>query len=254
MAFERISAETCLIFRRQLHYNESLFVFLPGRYYETNLGKRREIPHKIFMPISRIEIGKIMREVLRALGLDYEHNRLDRSFYIRINFRNIKARFVKYFTRENACFTKTYGSSYDYRSIMHFSNNEYAKRFRKTIRPRDPSIESLMGKSQYPTFYDMKLINKKYCSFPMIQHPHCLFNGYQHPRMPHTCKCLPFLSGNQCETLIHNPQHCNPGNFYFAGRMERQSILRVGGKCVYFLRTSEGRRIILKLKFHVPIN
>uniref|UniRef100_A0AAF5D8W4 Metalloendopeptidase n=1 Tax=Strongyloides stercoralis TaxID=6248 RepID=A0AAF5D8W4_STRER len=252
VALARISAETCLIFLLQRNIRDSLFVFLPGRFYETNLGKRREIPHKIFMPNCRIDIGKVTREVLRALGLDYEHNRSDRDLYVRVFFSNIKSGFTKYFDMEHASITITYGCTYDFRSIMHFSNDEYARRFRKTIRPRDPSMESSMGRSQYPTFYDMKLINKKYCSFPMIQHPHCLFNGYQHPRTPHVCKCLPFLSGNQCGTLIHNPQHCNPGNFYFAGRMERQSILRVGGKCVYFLRSSPGRKIKLKLEFHTP--
>ncbi|CEF70339.1 Astacin-like metalloendopeptidase [Strongyloides ratti] len=248
-ALSRISKETCLIFRYKLQKNKALFIYLPGKYYETNLGRRREIPHKIFIPLFPHNIGKVMRETMRALGVDYEHNRFDRIYHIKINKENIQPYFLKFYTLENAFISTNYDTNYDHRSIMHFSQYEYTKTLQKVIISKDHLMQHLMGKSRYLTFNDAKLLNKKYCSFPFINHLPCFFKGYQDPRVPTRCKCLPFLTGNQCEIIRPNDPQCTQRIIFSVVERQQNIIVRVGGKCSFYFQTEVGSRIIMNLKF-----
>ncbi|CEF70322.2 Astacin-like metalloendopeptidase [Strongyloides ratti] len=249
VALSRISKETCFFFRYETRYKNSLFVYLPGKYYETNLGRGREIPHKIFVPKYLQDIGKVIRETMRALGIEYEHNRPDRNMFVVIFFDSIKPDFLEYFKKKSFDETRTYGIEYNYRSIMHFSPHEYSKRFRKALFSKDRLMESSIGLSKYLTFGDAKLLNKKYCSFPQIFYPNCFNRGYQHPRSPNTCKCLPFFIGNRCEGIMQNGHSCSQNNFYTVRPQESITYLNVGGKCFYLIRSNSGKKIKIKIKF-----
>ncbi|CEF61348.1 Astacin-like metalloendopeptidase [Strongyloides ratti] len=249
VALNRIAKETCLRFKRVIDYRQSLFAYIPGKFFETNLGKRNEIPHKIFVSIYVRDAGKIIRETMRALGVDYEHNRIDRNKYITISRRQIMSNYLKYFDLRFERMTNIYGLPYDYRSIMHFSINEYAKSRNSVMRARDKLMELQMGKSKYLTFCDAKLLNKKYCHYPYIPHPFCLYGGYQDPRNPTRCKCLPFLIGNQCQIPLPNSMLCTQENMYFVAENVVTRNLFIARKCSFFLQADSRKKISLRLKF-----
>uniref|UniRef100_A0A0K0E2B3 Metalloendopeptidase n=2 Tax=Strongyloides stercoralis TaxID=6248 RepID=A0A0K0E2B3_STRER len=249
VALYRISRETCLTFKHVINYRKALFVYLPGKNYETNLGKGREIPHKIFVSIFYKDIGKIIRETMYSLGVDYEHNRWDRDFFITIYNNSILPGYKKYFEKKNSTFTTTFGLHYDYRSIMHFPPKEYAKRFRMVIYSKSRFMEPFIGKSQYPTFNDAKIINKKYCSYSHIRYPDCLLHGYQHPRIPNTCKCLPFYTGDRCELTLMNDNQCTQDILFIPKQYPKTRILKVGGKCSFVFETQLQKKIKLKFEF-----
>ncbi|CEF61702.1 Astacin-like metalloendopeptidase [Strongyloides ratti] len=253
VALNRIKKETCLTFVQKQEYRQSLFAYMPGRFFETNLGKGREIPHKIFLPLNVHNIGKIIRETLRAFGVDYEHNRRDRNKYISVSSRNIHPIFRKYFDHKLQILTTTYGTEYDYRSIMHFDPYEYSKGRCKVIHSKDKLMSSFIGKSQYLTFNDAKLLNGKYCSFLRFQHPVCRNYGYQNPRNPTTCKCLPYLIGNQCENIGPNNIQCTQQNVYTAKYSVEDKQLRLGPNCAFFIKAQPKVRVAMELKFITPI-
>ncbi|CEF70338.1 Astacin-like metalloendopeptidase [Strongyloides ratti] len=248
-ALYRITKETCLMFRYKKNIKESLFIYLPGKYYETNLGRRKEIPHKIYISINFKDIGKVMRETMRALGIGYEHNRHDRNNYIMVFKNNIKPHFLKYFSKKQEMFINTYDITYDFRSIRHFSSHEYAKSSKNTIIPKEHSMELVMGTSGYLTFNDAKFLNINYCSYPHISHPKCLYYGYQDPRVPTRCKCLPFLTGNQCDLIITNDNYCTQDNLFYASKTPSNITLSVGGRCFFMIQTGLGNRIKMFMKF-----
>ncbi|CEF68602.1 Astacin-like metalloendopeptidase [Strongyloides ratti] len=252
VALSRIAKETCLTFVQTQEYRESLFSYIPGRYFETNLGKGREIPHKIFLPLRAHDIGRIIRETLRAFGIDYEHNRRDRDKYITVSPRHILSDYRKYFEKKHSTVTITYDIEYDFRSVMHFSPYEYTKKTGKVLHSKDKLMSQFIGKSQYLTFNDAKLLNNKYCSFLRIQHPVCRNKGYQNPRNPTTCKCLPFLIGNQCEHIGPNNIQCTQRNIYSAMYIISVKRLRLGPNCAYFIRSHPRLKVSMELRFLTP--
>ncbi|CEF70321.1 Astacin-like metalloendopeptidase [Strongyloides ratti] len=251
VALLRISKETCLRFEPKLHINESLFIYLPGKYYETNLGRGREIPHRIFVPQYLQDIGKVIRETMRALGIEYEHNRQDRNNFIKVYTYNIKNEYLKYFKIEHKNINITYNTDYDFRSIMHFSSHEYAKTWLlNVIYPKFNFMLSSLGVSKHLTFNDGRKLNDKYCKYKHIPYPNCLNYGYQHPTTPIRCKCLSFLTGERCENFLPNPTSCTQNFMYQAINAPRKTILRVGGKCFFILKANEGKVIRLRLNFY----
>uniref|UniRef100_A0A0K0F3L8 Metalloendopeptidase n=1 Tax=Strongyloides venezuelensis TaxID=75913 RepID=A0A0K0F3L8_STRVS len=254
-ALLRISRETCLIFKLTTNPKKALFTYQPGLFYQTNLGRRREIPHKIYVPINKGDIGKVMRETLRALGVDYEHNRYDRDKYIDINWKNVKKEFLKYFQKNFKGSTNTYGTKYDYRSVMHFSEDEYGISGRQVIIAKNEFMQPFMGRSKHLSFYDAKLINEKYCYYPHIFLPlPCQNFGYIHPRIPSICKCPSFTQGNDCQGLITNNHFCTFHNRLFATREKSIVFPRVGGRCTFYISTSYGKKIGIRIEYHnIPI-
>uniref|UniRef100_A0A0N5BQ34 Metalloendopeptidase n=1 Tax=Strongyloides papillosus TaxID=174720 RepID=A0A0N5BQ34_STREA len=193
-----------------------------------------------------------MRETLRALGVDYEHNRYDRDQYIDINWRNIKKDFLKYFQKNFKGSTNTYGINYDYRSIMHFTEDEYGISGRQVIIAKNNFMQSFMGKSEYLTFNDARLINERYCKFPQIHHLHppCQNFGYLDPRVYTRCKCPPFVNGIDCTGLITNNHFCTVHNRLFATREKSIAFPRVGGRCTFYISTSFGKKIGIRIAYH----
>uniref|UniRef100_A0A0N5B207 Metalloendopeptidase n=1 Tax=Strongyloides papillosus TaxID=174720 RepID=A0A0N5B207_STREA len=218
-ALLRISKETCFIFKQTKNPRKALFLYQPGPFYETNLGKRREIPHRIFVP-------KGKEENLACI----------RYNYITINGYSIKRGFSKYFKKNLNRSANTYNIGYDYRSVMHFSENEYGIFGRRVITAKNKLMQNLMGKTQDLTFYDAKLVNKRYCRFPSQIHPPCHNYGYSHPKSPN-CKCPPFADGIDCTGWIINNRYCTAVNHFYAKYISNTVLLRS------FYNTRHRRRI-----------
>nr|ACO15256.1 Zinc metalloproteinase nas-12 precursor [Caligus clemensi] len=87
--------------------------------------------------------GRILHEVLHALGFYHEHSRPDRDKYIKIVSSNVKKGKINNFAKKTFD-RKVSEFSYDYDSIMHYSTLSFSKNKRKkmeTIRPLQPGIK-----------------------------------------------------------------------------------------------------------------
>ncbi|CEF68603.1 Astacin-like metalloendopeptidase [Strongyloides ratti] len=248
-ALSRIEKETCLKFTRTKDSKKTEIKYLPGRYFETIFEKNLDNPFKIYVPSNSQHIGKIIRETMHALGVEYEHNRSDRNNFISVIKRNILANYRKYFEMVKEKFNKKYSIPYDVRSIMHFASYEFAKGKHKVLNCKDKLMKESMGKSNYLTFNDARQLNEMYCSNPKIQYQSCYFHGYQNPKFPNKCKCLPFLSGNRCETFISNSKRCTKHNVHFMNRRVEVYDFIMGPNCSFIIRGTPSKRIAVDIKF-----
>uniref|UniRef100_A0A0N5BQ37 Metalloendopeptidase n=1 Tax=Strongyloides papillosus TaxID=174720 RepID=A0A0N5BQ37_STREA len=251
LALYRISMETCLKFLLTRNPKKAIFIYQPGKYHETVLGRRKVIPQRINLPMGKEEVGKTMRETLRALGFDYEHNRNDRDKFISINETFIIPEFLKYFRKNYKGSANTYGFGYDYRSLMHFKENEYGIASRIVITAHNNYMQLLMGKSERLTFNDAKLVNKVYCSnLTTVFPPRCYNYGYQHPKHKSSmCLCPPFVHGTNCQSWLSNHKFCTINNRFVATRKKTTIYPRVAGKCTFYISSSYGSKIMVKLGF-----
>ncbi|XP_040563948.1 zinc metalloproteinase nas-12 isoform X2 [Lepeophtheirus salmonis] len=87
--------------------------------------------------------GRILHEVLHALGFYHEHSRPDRDKFIEIVSSNVQKGKLQNFSKKT--FDKTVTEfTYDYNSIMHYGSLSFSKdkiRRKKTIRPLKPGIK-----------------------------------------------------------------------------------------------------------------
>ncbi|KAH8269860.1 hypothetical protein KR018_011023, partial [Drosophila ironensis] len=107
--------------------------------------------------------GVVQHETLHLLGLYHEQSRPDRDQYVKIDYKNIP---------ENAWpqfmimyHTTTYDVPYDYKSVMHYSKNAFAKDPSKpTIRALDggKAVEKDLGQTRGPSEGDWTKIRIMY--------------------------------------------------------------------------------------------
>uniref|UniRef100_A0A0K0FTU2 Metalloendopeptidase n=1 Tax=Strongyloides venezuelensis TaxID=75913 RepID=A0A0K0FTU2_STRVS len=249
-ALIRIQKETCFKFVRAPSLKHADLYFTWGAHYTTNLGKNKKTHHTIFVSIFHQDIGKTVREVLRALGIDYEHNRFDRDKYITVNKHNILPLFLPLFLTNNIFKVTTYNTEYDYRSIMHFTNTEYAIRGLRTFVVKDKLMKYSIGRTNHLSFNDAKLLNLKYCTNTVImKHTQCHNNGYPIIIPGRLCKCLPFFYGPKCQYFVLNKQHCSRINKFKAKPFFSRRTLNLGGNCYFLFETKPGYRIKLMIFF-----
>uniref|UniRef100_A0A0N5C9J8 Metalloendopeptidase n=1 Tax=Strongyloides papillosus TaxID=174720 RepID=A0A0N5C9J8_STREA len=247
-----ITKSTCLKFRRTLERQKPDLLYVRGQMYVTYLGKHSKSPHKIYVPGVFTDPSKVARETLRALGLDYEHNRPDRNKYLDVRFINIPTSLLLLFYKDSRQFVNTFGLNYDYRSIMHFSIGESCKKkkIRMRTKERDPLVESVLGKANELTFNDAKLTNMQYClSLLVVRRSKCKHFGYPLNLKPTFCLCLPYFVGELCETPRKNYGYCRTQNVFFASRKKFETILISKKDCYYFIRAGKGERIRFEIKY-----
>ncbi|XP_024880981.1 astacin-like metalloendopeptidase [Temnothorax curvispinosus] len=94
----------------------------------------------------------IIHELLHALGLDHEHNRVDRDLYVMINWTNISE--DMHYKHHNFYMRKTnytLGLPYDYDSIMHYSPYAFAKY---------PNLTTITTKAPNKSIGEAKILSK----------------------------------------------------------------------------------------------
>ncbi|XP_050321644.1 seminal metalloprotease 1-like [Bactrocera neohumeralis] len=106
--------------------------------------------------------GKIIHELLHALGFYHMQSTYDRDDYIRIAYENVEPNFVHDFTKYSKDFVEDFGEKYDYGSIMHYSPHAFSANGAKTIVPLQEIPEGLMGQREALSTADLIKLNKMY--------------------------------------------------------------------------------------------
>ncbi|KAH7712865.1 Protein NAS-30, partial [Aphelenchoides avenae] len=93
-----------------------------------------------------------------------------------------------------------------------------------TMLAKNPVYQYTMGSHDGPSFKDIALLNKRYCSsIRCPDEPKCLNGGYRDPNNCTACKCPRGLAGDDCSQLAQNTQcdlqglqllHANSTNAY----------------------------------------
>ncbi|XP_061169452.1 zinc metalloproteinase dpy-31-like [Saccostrea echinata] len=130
----------------------------------------------------------------------HEQSRPDRNSYVTILKNNIvSGKERKFLVRSGV----TYGTKYDYGSIMHYSERAFAKNGQKTIIAKQKDYEKTMGQKTGLSFNDIKAINYHYCQKRCsggLTWSKCRNGGYRNPRSCKRCKCPEEWTGTYCQS------------------------------------------------------
>lgn len=78
-------------------------------------------------------VGTAIHEMMHTLGFHHEQTRPDRDNFVRINFDNIEAGRSGNFNMDNAASTTSFGTPYDFGSVMHYTAGSFSKNGYNTI-------------------------------------------------------------------------------------------------------------------------
>ncbi|OQV17389.1 putative Zinc metalloproteinase nas-14 [Hypsibius exemplaris] len=107
--------------------------------------------------------GIIVHELGHAIGFYHEQARTDRDDYVEINLDNVGAGSAHNFWKYDASQITKSGTSYDFDSVMHYSQTEFAVDTSSwTVRPKAPNQNRPIGQRIRLSITDIREINSLY--------------------------------------------------------------------------------------------
>ncbi|CEF70657.1 Astacin-like metalloendopeptidase [Strongyloides ratti] len=242
-----IEEETCVKFTKSngpIHGEPGL-IYYYGKGCWSYVGKENDY-HFQSISIGRgcQNVGVIQHETLHALGLNHEHDRVDRDSYIKIFMENVDY-YEKYnFFKISPQDTSTYGIPYDYGSIMHYDTYAFSKNKQKTMVPIILIYEKTIGTIEKMSFDDIKMVNLHYCTGECYNSLTCYNGGYQDPKNCQKCRCVDGFAGKQCDEIPSHNSEC-PSTCYNVS--PKQESIEISGmkNCIIHLRANKGEKINL---------
>ncbi|XP_062613169.1 zinc metalloproteinase dpy-31-like [Saccostrea cucullata] len=178
------------------------------------VGKRRSGINDINLQNGCKYLGIILHEIGHALGLWHEQSRQDRDYFVSILTNNIRSGTEHNFLKRPGV---TYGTRYDYGSVMHYSDTAFAKSSGlKTIVAKQRDYSKTMGQRAGLSFNDIRAINYHYCQSRCsggLTWSRCRNGGYRNPRNCGRCKCPEGWIGQYCQ-YPKNPSTSACGSKY----------------------------------------
>ncbi|KAI6215007.1 Astacin-like metalloendopeptidase [Aphelenchoides besseyi] len=190
------------------------------------------------------DIGTILHEIGHALGLEHEHQRLDRDDYIQIDTENNRCPMgpLKKVNPINQI-----ELPYDFGSIMHYGSFQCSVYMNyKTITTKDPRYQHTIGQERSLSFLDVKHINSFYCTNTCANTKiKCFYGGYPNPRACNQCKCPSGIGGPNCLN-VEKTEGC--GDNEFEAKNYWQSLTVNGRRrCVWVITAQQNSRVRLIL-------
>ncbi|CAF2710385.1 unnamed protein product [Rotaria sp. Silwood2] len=105
-------------------------------------------------------VGTIMHELLHALGFEHEQSRPDRDAYVTIKWANIQAGMEYNFDKYDNNTVNTYGTPYDYGSLMHYSQYAFSVNGLPTIESNQANVT--LGQRSNLSVYDVQALRRFY--------------------------------------------------------------------------------------------
>uniref|UniRef100_A0A0N5C3C7 Metalloendopeptidase n=1 Tax=Strongyloides papillosus TaxID=174720 RepID=A0A0N5C3C7_STREA len=243
-----IEKETCVRFKQ-------VKTKIPGistlRYYKgpdcsSFLGKNENQPwNNISIFADCNTVGGIQHETLHALGIDHEHSRYDRDYYLRMHFNNMFPAARESFEKASYVNSTTYGLSYDYGSLMHYGTKYYTRNGKDVMVPKDRLYRETIGSLERLSFLDIKTINLHYCRSTCFNRLVCDNWSYQDPNNCR-CKCVYGYTGPLCNKFQYATNLC--GQTLFVATKMARALRKTGKKnCVYHIKAPENNRVLLKI-------
>ncbi|XP_055851143.1 zinc metalloproteinase nas-4 [Episyrphus balteatus] len=160
--FEKRNNSTAINGQRVVLYTTS------GKHCGTRVGYQT-IPstvHNVYLsPLCLTIPGAVQHETMHVMGIFHEQSRFDRDEYIDIDWTNIHVKNYHNFIKVPVEYAKPYDVTYDYGSIMHYSEYAFAKDPRKKsikVRPGKVNPYSRLGQLKKPSDGDIQKINRMY--------------------------------------------------------------------------------------------
>lgn len=104
--------------------------------------------------------GTVQHEILHALGFHHQQSSPERDDWVTINWENIQSGREHNFDKCGSSTCTTFGYSYDYGSVMHYSRTAFSKNGQETITPLDPN--AVIGQRTGVSETDIAKLNAMY--------------------------------------------------------------------------------------------
>ncbi|XP_066952149.1 dorsal-ventral patterning tolloid-like protein 1 [Macrobrachium rosenbergii] len=161
-AISTINELNCVEFYEAKSETDAVRITL-GPDYSSHCGRQGGV-QDLTVSSDNSNIGTILHELMHTLGFGHEHNRPDRDNYIIILWDNIQDKAKPYFQKyTHGDFTDN-GLEYDYKSIMHATNQQNPDIFIDLTKPIMTRINGALdvGQRAYLTELDKERIKKTY--------------------------------------------------------------------------------------------
>uniref|UniRef100_A0A0N5CIG8 Metalloendopeptidase n=1 Tax=Strongyloides papillosus TaxID=174720 RepID=A0A0N5CIG8_STREA len=244
-----IEDETCLQFQQVSIPSESS----PGLRYYKGVGCNSHVGMKPTFGFQDISIGEgcntittIQHETMHALGFVHEQGRADRDRYLKIFLKNIIDNMAYNFIKLELEDSLSYGSYYDFGSVMHYATDAFSKNKLPTMMPIDELYEMTPGLLGTISFLDARMINKHYCYSKFSKGLYCENEGYSNPKKIGFCKCIRGFKGKTCNEVEIDPK-CDKQELITYGKKEK---LQISGKkdCVYHIKFDGNSQSTIKIE------
>ncbi|KAK0401942.1 hypothetical protein QR680_016059 [Steinernema hermaphroditum] len=143
--------------------SEGNVIFYEGNGCFSELGKSEWLIQHISLAPWCQSVRVATHEIAHTLGLFHEQSRYDRDTYIYVDTTNIQEDYKGQYGAASATDMNNYGKPYDYRGIMHYWANLWAKDTSKPIMyALNPAYQMSIGYAQIPTYGDSFILNMHY--------------------------------------------------------------------------------------------
>uniref|UniRef100_A0A0N4Z5H7 Peptidase M12A domain-containing protein n=1 Tax=Parastrongyloides trichosuri TaxID=131310 RepID=A0A0N4Z5H7_PARTI len=189
----------------------------------------------------------ILQLLMYVFGLVSPHVRFDRDNYVLIKTQNVDKRFRHLFDIYPQSKGETFGTPYDFGSLVHKPSNFSSVNGKITILPFDPYFKGMMGQEELVAFNDWKVLNLKHfdykCTLSKIT---CKNGGYQDPKKCVYCICPENYYGKYCDKFVEVTDGCP--SYDFEARDEPQKVIVKTNKlCNFLLQAPQGYKIYVKI-------
>ncbi|XP_032222683.1 low choriolytic enzyme isoform X2 [Nematostella vectensis] len=158
-AVAEYNAKTCIRFVPRAKESDYLKI-QTGIGCNAEIGRKGGVQYMILGKNCQFK-GKVLHEMMHTLGFLHEQCRQDRDKYVAVHLGQVRTGFIHNFDKYS---TQNVVSEYDLHSVMHYSNNAFAKGSSPTITAKNNPGMKLGSKNDFSKL-DLKRINTLYgCS------------------------------------------------------------------------------------------
>ncbi|KAK0401948.1 hypothetical protein QR680_016062 [Steinernema hermaphroditum] len=145
--------------------------------------------------------GTTCHEIAHALGFMHEQMRWDRDQYIYVDLNAVEVNKTKNYDPFPESENDNYGKQYDFRSIMHYDDNAFAKDDETTVMyARNPAYQMTIGRDPVPHYGDIFEMNMLYKCYDKCANSRtvCQNEGRPNPNNCAVCQCPGGFAGRDC--------------------------------------------------------
>ncbi|KAF7648696.1 hypothetical protein LDENG_00153000, partial [Lucifuga dentata] len=123
-------------------------------------------------------LATVEHELFHVLGFYHEQSRYDRDEHVTIIWENINEKFKSNFRKLLSRSSRTFNTSYDYLSVLHYSKYAFSKTSGLTITTKLPQYQNKIGQRMEMSSTDVYKLNRHYkCSASISFMEHCDFSN-----------------------------------------------------------------------------
>lgn len=163
-AMRHISERTCINFKRR-RYEKNFILIYSGNWYSSFIGRVGGEQRLSLEKGSTCanQIGTIIHELVHSLGFAHMQSHAERDRFITIINENIMQGEKYQFEKFNPWEASSFGTPYDYMSIMHYNSHAFSRNGKPTIIvKRNKKFNRVIGQMKSLSFGDVKRIRNMY--------------------------------------------------------------------------------------------